>query len=558
MTAGTGPEKLLTRRVEISVEDMQFGAFVKRLSDQSGVPVELDVNALKAIGIMHDQLVAIQVKDITLLSALRRMLQSLDPTLRLICDEEVVTITTAEMAVERLITKVYQVDDLAEPPRKQIRILHGKAEPLELKEGPLESLVELISQTINPASWNAEGGPANINCVGDQSLVVTQTWEEQQQVAAMLEALREVRDAQKNPADPPPPGRSIQSRVQRESAERIRALLARPVGLDFKDAPLGEIVQFITTTTNLPIDLEKHALEAILISKDTKFSIQVQNVSLRSALRMLLRRIDPTLVWSCQDEGLIITTKEAAAGHLQPILYPVRDLTTADPNRGVVAIDPQELMDVLMLSIEPSTWDAEGGNGAVRYAASCQALVVVQAEAEHELIVDLLAKLRATRQPHDAGKKGGQGASPPRAAETAVVIYHLEGPRLAESLRRLFPSARAAGESYEAELKGVIQAFTGADHWPEGRTSMHRVGQALIVRQSIPIHKEIHRLLRELKILQSPAQQSLRTTGGGFQTLPAVGFGGLPSAPAAPPAGAPAVPAIPMPEAAVPDDPFSK
>ena len=53
---------------------------------------------------------------------------------------------------------------------------------------------------------------------------------------------------------------------------------------------------------------------------------RVQGISLRSALRLMLRRIDPELTYSIQDEVLMITTKEAAAENLVTRVYPVADL----------------------------------------------------------------------------------------------------------------------------------------------------------------------------------------------------------------------------------------
>ena len=45
-----------------------------------------------------------------------------------------------------------------------------------------------------------------------------------------------------------------------------------------------------------------------------------------SALRLMLRKIDPTLTYSIQDEVLMVTTKDGAQQHLVTKVYAVADL----------------------------------------------------------------------------------------------------------------------------------------------------------------------------------------------------------------------------------------
>ena len=76
----------------------------------------------------------------------------------------------------------------------------------------------------------------------------------------------------------------------------------------------------------ITISLDKTALEAINITGENLVTLNVQGVSLRSGLRLLLRSLDPTLTYSIQDEILMITTKEAAQEHMVTKVYPVGDL----------------------------------------------------------------------------------------------------------------------------------------------------------------------------------------------------------------------------------------
>lgn len=54
----------------------------------------------------------------------------------------------------------------------------------------------------------------------------------------------------------------------------------------------------------------------------------------------------------------------------------------------------QQLMDVITSCIAPTTWDVNGGQGAARYYAPSQALVVRQTSEIHEQLLRILPKLR--------------------------------------------------------------------------------------------------------------------------------------------------------------------
>ena len=74
----------------------------------------------------------------------------------------------------------------------------------------------------------------------------------------------------------------------------------------------------------IPIQLNKTALEEAGIGTDAPVNITLHNISLRSALRLMLKNVQLTYI--IQDEVLIITTKEDAEKDLVVKVYPVADL----------------------------------------------------------------------------------------------------------------------------------------------------------------------------------------------------------------------------------------
>ena len=74
----------------------------------------------------------------------------------------------------------------------------------------------------------------------------------------------------------------------------------------------------------IPIKLDTTALEEIGINTDEPVTVNLHNISLRSALRLMLK--DLQLTYIIQDEVLMITTPEEAEANLVVKVYPVADL----------------------------------------------------------------------------------------------------------------------------------------------------------------------------------------------------------------------------------------
>ncbi|MCE9557164.1 MAG: VWA domain-containing protein, partial [Planctomycetes bacterium] len=114
---------------------------------------------------------------------------------------------------------------------------------------------------------------------------------------------------------------------QSSPAERkINEQLKKTTKMEFNETRLDEVIGYLQELHGITISLDKTALEAINITGENLVTLNVQGVSLRSGLRLLLRGLDPTLTYSIQDEILMITTKEAAQEHMVTKVYPVGDL----------------------------------------------------------------------------------------------------------------------------------------------------------------------------------------------------------------------------------------
>ncbi|MHB1037739.1 MAG: hypothetical protein ACYC35_25030 [Pirellulales bacterium] len=123
-----------------------------------------------------------------------------------------------------------------------------------------------------------------------------------------------------------------EGRTRRSEKEiDIERKLKTPVSLQFTDAPLSQVLEYLAKLgeVNLHLDPQGMALEGV--TTDTPVTINLsQDISMKSALHLIL---DPLhLSYIIKDEVLKITSEEQRSGETYRVMYPVADLVTPIPN----------------------------------------------------------------------------------------------------------------------------------------------------------------------------------------------------------------------------------
>ena len=193
------------------------------------------------------------------------------------------------------------------------------------------------------------------------------------------------------------------------STKRIEQALAGPLhstGLDYADQPLGDVVTQLGDEYGIPIQIDKAALEEAGIATDSAINVTLHNISLRSALKLMLRKLP--LTWIIQDEVLMITTKEDAEKDLDTCVYNVQRLVDESDPKSVKA-----LIDAIQACVACDTWAVNGGGQAEVQALPSGLLVVSQTPAVQEEVNALLNKIRKMREQAPLSKVGSHGYEPP-------------------------------------------------------------------------------------------------------------------------------------------------
>ena len=120
--------------------------------------------------------------------------------------------------------------------------------------------------------------------------------------------------------------------ARRGTAEqKIDAALNSTTQLEFTDAPLQDVIDYLKQTKEIEIQLDKRVLEDVNVTSDTPVTINVKGISLKSALRIMLRNMQPELTYMIKNEVLLITTPDVASEELTVKVYPVADLALPIP-----------------------------------------------------------------------------------------------------------------------------------------------------------------------------------------------------------------------------------
>ena len=189
------PAETAIERLVAQERDMLFNNATLRnvaeFLDFNGIPTQIDVRALADVGLTPDEPVTFQQRAVRLSDGLHLLLRQLDLTWT-IRDRHLV-ITTPEESENQLITKIYDVRNLVEPPVLMVDASgYYSMMPSVVWTCDFDTLIELITSSIAPDSWDELGGAGSIECYVTRRmrvLVISQTYEVQQQVDALLRQL---------------------------------------------------------------------------------------------------------------------------------------------------------------------------------------------------------------------------------------------------------------------------------------------------------------------------------------------------------------------------------
>jgi hypothetical protein len=187
----------------------------------------------------------------------------------------------------------------------------------------------------------------------------------------------------------------------------ILKALNTPVSVDFKGVGIEQVVQYLSGMTKQPIMLDRGALSEAQVSYDTPVTVKLERVALRTVLKRILS--DLGLAYVIKDQSLQITSSVRAKETMITRTYYMGDLLAqtgtgnfafplgnpgnsfgfpvGSPSNGPqVAQQVAQIMDSIQASIEPASWQKNGGSGTITFSAPMMALIIRQTAEVHAMI----------------------------------------------------------------------------------------------------------------------------------------------------------------------------
>jgi type II secretory pathway component GspD/PulD (secretin) len=250
-----------------------------------------------------------------------------------------------------------------------------------------------------------------------------------------------------------------------EKQKEIEHKLNMPINLNFHEVHLGRAIQDLKAMTGINIVLDSTAMSNEGISESRPVTIALENVSLKSALNLLLHQVNMTYV--IKNEVLNITTERESKGKCVPRTYQVADLVI--PVENFTLAPAHNLTNVL------------------------------NDQAAHSLLPG--SSITSTPVAGSRSLTNGTGVSNPLGTPVPV------GPGLASNGTMSQGSGgHTAGETMQDVLikliKDTIQPASWNDMGGHGTIEYYPLGLALVVNQTPDIQEQVADLLAALRRLQ--------------------------------------------------------
>jgi hypothetical protein len=293
---------------------------------------------------------------------------------------------------------------------------------------------------------------------------------------------------------------------------RIEQALRGPLtadGFEFGETPLQQVVADIQTAYGIPVQLDTPALDEIGLGLDEPVTAKLHNISLQSALRLMLKALQLTYV--VQDEVILITTPEEAESALLTCVYDVRGMM-----RGANSMSMDELIDTIVSCVATNTWAENGGGESEIRPLAGGLLVISQTHGVHEEVRSLLASIRQMR------------GEPTRGGE-AMLEHNDDLGRVVTQSYMFQLRTRLNDETMQNRVRELIIASLPDAKWGARLEDGQAVGitvfgDRIVVRHLPTVQEQVEELLGDAGIARPASSQDLRgrggTSGGGFDAEP--------------------------------------
>jgi hypothetical protein len=177
-----------------------------------------------------------------------------------------------------------------------------------------------------------------------------------------------------------------------EKEKAILAALNKTIQPDWQNKPLSFVLDELQKILGTPMAIDRKALEESGTSTESLVTLSLPRpVTLRTILRKVLQ--DQGLGYVIKDEMIYVTTFQKTRDMMTTRTYDISDLVTPNAltTHPVLALQQERevvqlIIDSIKRSVDPMSWEGEGGKGTIQYHPLTKTLIVRQSAEVHMML----------------------------------------------------------------------------------------------------------------------------------------------------------------------------
>jgi hypothetical protein len=191
--------------------------------------------------------------------------------------------------------------------------------------------------------------------------------------------------------------KNVNEPVLTEKEQSILKALASPITPEYKNVSLFDVLDDLSNKLNVTFALDKASLADAGVNSDTQVNLVIpRGIAARTALRKMLGEVG--LAYVIKNETIQVVTEARAKEMMVTRTYYIGNLLAGGVFADVgIRFNPwydqlqvmQNVKNVVKLiegSIEPSSWQSNGGQGTVTFYAPTMSLIIRQTAEVHGML----------------------------------------------------------------------------------------------------------------------------------------------------------------------------
>jgi hypothetical protein len=166
--------------------------------------------------------------------------------------------------------------------------------------------------------------------------------------------------------------------------------LDAPLTVEFRQTRFDDAIEYMQTIMGLPLVVDTAGLADAGVGMDSPVNLRLKGANTRTVLRTMLSHMG--LYFVVKEEVIMVTSVQRAKDMMITRTYPIGDILVTDAESGgrlAMLRNAWILINIITSSIDPPSWQVNGGKGTIVFLLDSMSLVVHQSAEIHSQLSGL-------------------------------------------------------------------------------------------------------------------------------------------------------------------------